>query len=374
MANLFDYLSWRADVPFSADPFNEVDNMILSELSYARFDGIVPKDGETVSLKAAAEAYFSFRTREEVLAEKGYTARAPLLMDGMLSGQRFADTKLCFYYNKTDIEKEAQFSAVTFLLPNGSAYIAFRGTDGTLIGWKEDFNFSFITETEGQNRAVWYLERVMDALDPKTQVLIGGHSKGGNLAVFASAFCDPSCQERIERVYSNDGPGLREELTVLPGYERILPKVVKIIPDTSVIGLLLSSKVTPRVIRSSAFGIVQHDGFTWNVERNRFESADLSTAGELIRTTFGGWLEQLDDETRRSFFDTVFELAASTGKDTIGEINEQKFRSTEAILNALLSLPKEKRQELFMVLEAFGKSGGRTAADHLKALMNREKE
>ena len=374
MANLFDYLSWRADVPFSADPFNEVDNMILSELSYARFDGIVPRDGTAVSLQDVSDAFFEAKTREEVLAEKGYTARAPLLMDGMLSGTRFADTKLCFYYSKTDIEKEAQFSAVTFLLPDGAAYIAFRGTDGTLIGWKEDFNFSFVTETEGQNRAVWYLERVMKALDPHTRVLVGGHSKGGNLAVFSAAFCEPAYQERIERIYSNDGPGFREEMIGLPGYERILPKIEKIVPDTSVIGLLLSSKAVPRVIRSSASGIVQHDGFTWNVERNRFEEAQLSTAGELIRASFSGWLEKLDDETRRSFFDTVFELAASTGKETIGEISEQKFRSTEAILNALLSLPKERRQELFTVLEAFGKSGGRTAADYLKALMNREKE
>ena len=374
MANLFDYLSWRADVPFSADPFNEIDNMILSELSYTHFDGIVPGDGTAVSLRDVSDAFFAAKTREEIGEEKGYTARAPLLMDGMLSGARFADTKLCFYYSKTDIGKEAQFSAVTFLLPNKSAYIAFRGTDGTLIGWKEDFNFSFLRETEGQNTAVRYLERVLQALDPKMPVLVGGHSKGGNLAVYSAAFCGPSLQERIDRVYCNDGPGFREELIALPGYGRILPKIEKIIPDTSVIGLLLSSKTVPRVIRSSAFGIVQHDGFTWNIVRNRFETAQLSTAGELIRASFSGWLEQLDDETRRSFFDTVFELAASTGKETIGQINEQKFRSTEAILNALLSLPKEKRQELFTVLEAFGKSSGRTAADHLKALMIREKE
>lgn len=363
MASIFDYLTWRGDVPLHTDPFNEVDNLVLSELAYADFRSTVPQDGGEISIQEAARGFFARHAREAVLSEKGFTAKAPLLMEDMAAGARFGAVRLSHYVDESDPGRELQLSAVTFLLPDQSAYIAFRGTDGTLVGWKEDFNFSFLSETEGQRRAVQYLNRVGRAM--KGPLLVGGHSKGGNLAVYAAAFCDREIQDRIQTVYSNDGPGFRQETVETAGYLRILPRIRRIIPDTSVIGMLLSSKAVPHVIKSSASGILQHDGFTWQVRRNRFEETALSGAGEVIGQALGGWLEQMDDETRSSFTQTVFSLFEATGMDTFSGMGGQKWKSAEAILTAAREMPREKQQEILRLLGQLGQSSGHAATAFL---------
>ena len=369
MANIFDYLDWRSDVPFSADPFNEVDNLVLSELAYTNFRDIVPDDGTEVPLLDACAAFFSKHTREELLAGKSYTAKAPLLMEGMTGGARFRDITLSHYVDEVDPQQGLQMSAITIALPDGCRFIAFRGTDGTLVGWKEDFNISFLSETAGQKRAVQYLDQVGSSLDGS--FIIGGHSKGGNLAIYAASFCRPEIRNRIRAVYSNDGPGFRQDILDSEGYLNIVERSVQIVPDTSVIGQLLSNKSPRRVVKSSASGIVQHDGFTWQVQRNRFEQAAMSSSGEMIGQTLGGWLEQMDDESRASFTETVFSLIESTEKDTFSEISEQKLKSTGAIVNAGLEMPKEKRQELMKILGQLGHSGSKTVSDYVSSFISK---
>ena len=370
MANIFDYLTWRGDVPFSVDPFNEVDNLVLSELAYTDFDGIVPQGGAAVSLQTVCDAFFARHTEEELLSLRAYTAKAPLLLRGMLSGERFRDAKLSWYVNEISKDQALQLSAVTVLLPNRTAFVAFRGTDGTVVGWKEDFNFSFQSQTEGQGRAVAYLNRVGKALD--CPIYVGGHSKGGNLAVYAASFCEKEIRERILRVYSNDGPGFRREIVEKPGYLQILPKVTRIVPDTSVIGMLMTSKSMPMVVKSAASGIAQHDGFSWQVQRNRFEAAELTETGKLLEQTVGGWLEQMDDDARRTLTDTVFTLVESTGMEKFSEISAQKLKSAEAMLSSLREIPKENQQEVLSLFTQLGQMGGAAAANYLKNLVRKK--
>ena len=370
MANLFDYLEWRGDVPLSLDPFGEVDNLLLAELAYTDFCGVVPEDGTEISVGEALRGFFSRHTREEVLADKKFTAKAPLLMEGMAQGARFRDMKLCWYLNEIDQDREEQLSAVTFLLPDGSAYVAFRGTDDTLVGWKEDFNFSYLSETAGQRRAVEYLNQAGKRLSGP--ILVGGHSKGGNFAVYASAFCEEDVQARIQTIYSNDGPGFRQEIVDSEAYGRVLPRIVSIVPDSAVVGLLLSRKSVPQVIKSSAWGIFQHDGFTWQVKRSRFVAAPLSVLGEMTDKVLGGWLEQLDDETRRVFTRTIFSILEATGAETLSDIGEQKWKGVEAIFAAIRALPREKQQQILRILGQLGQSGGQVTAEYLAALRARK--
>ncbi len=365
MANIFDYLEWRADVPFSADPFNEVDNLILAELAYTDFTGVVAADEEETTVADACRAFFGRHTQEEILSRKSYTARAPLLMEQMAAGERFRDLRLSRYLQETDAQEEIQFAAVTFRFPGQALYVAFRGTDGTLVGWKEDFNFTFLPETEGQSLAARYLNEA--AQGTEEPILVGGHSKGGNFAVYAASCASEEVRERIRRVYSNDGPGFREEVIQSEGYRSILPKAVCIVPDTAIIGRLLESDIPYRVIRSDASGIVQHDGFSWQVKRNRFEDAEPSASGKLIGRTLGGWLATMSDETRRSVVDTVFGLFESSGAESFSEMGEHKWRSLETIVTGLRELPKEKQQELMTLLKALGQTGGHTAVDYLSA-------
>ena len=364
--SIFDYLKWRGDVPFAISPFNDVDNLVLAELAYTDFGGIVPEDGTAVPLRTVHAQYFSRHSRVDISRSKSYTARSPLLMDEMCRGRRFMDTQLLFYRSERDAQTDMQFSAVTFRLPDNTAYAAFRGTDGTIVGWKEDFNLSWLSGTEGQQKAAEYLTTAGKALGCLLRA--GGHSKGGNLAVYAAACCDRSVQERITKVYSNDGPGFRPEFIAGEGYRRILPRVVSIIPDTSVIGMLMESMTAPKVVKSTASGMLQHDGFTWAAERDRFTPAPLSRTSRLISETLSGWMDMTDDESRKAMTETVFRLLESTGKDRFSDIRDSKLKSVESMAQSVRSLPKGSLQELGRMVTRLGESGIRTASSYIQNL------
>ena len=367
MPNIFDYLSWRADVPFSAAPFNDVDNLILSELVYADFAGVVPDDGSAISLAQAREDFFARHPRaeieERIATTRSYTARAPFLMDAMLGGARFEGLRLCGYEAVTDRDAAAQFAAVTFLLPDGTAYLAFRGTDGTVVGWKEDFILAYRSSTQGQLRAADYLARA--AALTGLPLRVGGHSKGGNLAVYAAALAAPAVQDRLLTVWTNDGPGFRDEVRSLPGYRRIQPKCVSVVPDTSVIGLLLESDCERRIVRSTASGIVQHDGFSWECGPRGFLLAEQTRTGAWLEKTVDNWVAKQDDETLRSLVDSVFTVFESTGEETFHAMTVNKKRTAELWMAAYRALPKEKQRELIAATGQLVTSTGASVRDLL---------
>lgn len=366
--NIFDYLQWRADVPLSVSPFNPVDNLILSELVYTDFGGIVPNDGTEISLSEACSAFFQIYDRNEVLSRTAYTARAPFLMEAMGSGSRFRDLRLCFYEAITDRDEAAQFAAVTCLLPDGTAFLAYRGTDGTVVGWKEDFILSYRSNTGGQAHAASYLTRVGERLT--CPLRLGGHSKGGNLAVYAAALCPETLRQRILQVWSNDGPGFRDEVRVLPGYQAIQPRTVSIVPDTSVIGLLLESDCTRRVVKSSAAGLAQHDGFSWEVGPVDFVPAQLTRAGAYLEKTVDNWVAKQDDQTLRSLVDSVFTLFEATGEENFHSMTVRKMRSAELMTQALRMLPREKQKELLQATGKLFTSTGSAAVQMLEDSAN----
>ena len=359
MGTIFDYLEWRADIPFSVDPFNEVDNLVLAQLSYTDFGGIVPDDSRSILLTDACRIFFSQHTREEILANKSITARAPLLMEEMAKGQRYGRMRLRRYVRQSG--ENHQFAAITFGLEDGTEYVAFRGTDGTVTGWKEDFNFCFMDETEGQRLATEYLNSI------RGRLRVGGHSKGGYLAVYASAFC--KVQKRIFEVYSNDGPGFRETIAQREEFQRIQPIVKKIIPDSSVIGLLFADKEDCLTVKSSAIGIRQHDAFTWQVKRNRFENAPLSETSRLIARTIGNWLGSMSEQERQSFTELVFSLIESTGQERFSSMSENKLKTMESIMNAIRQLPREKQMEGMKLIATLSQSSGQTLWGYMSGLL-----
>ncbi len=347
MANLFDYLTWRGDVPFKADPFNEVDNLVLAELAYSDFEGGLTDSFDRVPLKEADEKYLAKHSREKARTYDCFLGRLPLLMEGMLSGRRFSSTEIVRFVDIISVDKGMQMAALTYLLPDGSAYVAFRGTDTTVVGWKEDFKMSYLPVTEGQRSAVRYLNEVGKRL--RRPLRVGGHSKGGNFAVYAAAFCDKKVQDRIITVYTNDGPGFRNETRSSEEYKRILPKVVSIVPDTSIIGMLLTNEVKHRIVKSSEKAIMQHDALTWQVERNHFVTAEQSILGRLIKESQQDWLSKIDDESRESFVNTVFSIVESTGMDTFGEMENNMLKSAERMLSSIKDLPKDNQKTLLSI-------------------------
>ena len=248
MSNILDYLDWR-DISLKKVEFNEIDNLILSRLSYFPFDGIVEED-ELITIKESYQKYKNNGTVGRILQEEDID-----LFPRLANSERFGNLKLTNYINKLDPIQEKQFSAITIIMPDDTIYVAYRGTDNTIIGWKEDFNMSFCELVPAQIDAVSYLEDVAEKYVNKIRV--GGHSKGGNLAVYAATFCKEFVKARIINVYNNDGPGFCDKVIKSKQYKEILEKVHTFIPQTSIIGRLLNHEEKTTILKSEEIGIMQ---------------------------------------------------------------------------------------------------------------------
>ncbi len=375
MGNIGDYLDWRGDISFGTDPFNEVDNLILAVLAYTDFEGVIPgpiwspgsaseppgvfstvSENRSVGIAEAAERYFSLHSEEELKARETFYRLYPLLLRKVAGSKRFAGLRLSGYVNLVDPGRDLQMSAVTYEVGDGTWYLAFRGTDDTLAGWKEDFDLSYSGATVGQIFARNYLEATFGGQG--LAVRVGGHSKGGNFAAYAAAFCSDSVKDSIIGVYSNDGPGFIESIADSPAFSSMLPRMVKIIPETSIIGILMSGRLKLRVVKSSESGFMQHDALSWEVLGNRFVVTDeRSEESILFDETIKEWIHGVSTEDRKLFVDSLFGLFASAGVTTLDEYREHKLAATAAILKGFNRLQEEKRKRFMAILRKLVRSG-----------------
>ena len=362
---LLDYLQWRNDVPLSVSPFNEVDNVIFSYLSYIDFRDLKEDWNGFFDLKEFFQDFCEKHSLEEIQTTGEFTERAPLLLQEMMAGERFSATKVGYYAEDFDKDKVKQFAALVFLLPDGRNYISFRGTDKTITGWKEDFLMSCQSETAGAKEAVAYFNKIAPALEG--ELILGGHSKGGNFAMYAAAFCEAEYKERIVQVYNNDGPGFREEVIQSPEFQELLPKIITIAPQSSIIGQLLSNPAKQHVIHSTAKGILQHDAMTWEAEKDTLVSSELDELSEYTKTTLGSWLESMDDETRESLCTTAFSLIESTKSETFIEFSGNLMKNMETIWKEMGKLPEEKKKEIMDALSNLMESSKQAAVSQIKS-------
>lgn len=352
MANIIDYMLWRGDVPLAVDPFNEVDALILTELAYEDYAGIVPDSAEGVSIDRATALFRQLHPEKETSARKDFTRQIPQLLDLVGGSARFAGTQLMHYHNVVDPSCDLQLGILSFLLPDGTAFVAYRGTDSTIVGWKEDFVLCYSPQTEGQRRATAYLnERWLDSGAP---LLLGGHSKGGNLAMYAAAKCLSGVRARIRRVYNNDGPGFLDDFIASKDYRRVVPIIDTVLPDDSIVGVLMKNRSARRIVRSSASGIMQHDGFSWQVLGNRFVTAPKRTDSSLrMEATILQWLKQQSVENRRLLVKIVFGLLEATGMQTTHDLMANKIALLSAMRRLQENVPKEQRDLVLGMLGRF---------------------
>ena len=303
MANLLNYLDWRGDLRLTNDPWNDVDSLIMASLCYIDMPHVAE---DTLSIREVAGMLPKYKPTKG--AQGSFFGSCRALMAHCALSVRFGDVLLHDYVNEVDPEREIQFSAITADLPDGSRHVAFRGTDSTLVGWREDFSMAFET-VPAQTAAAAYLEQA--AKDGKT-LTVSGHSKGGNLAVYASAHVSPAAQALIERVYSFDGPGLDDATVASDGYARITGKLRAFIPQASVVGLLLAHQEEYVVVHSKAVGLFQHDPFSWQLCGCRFlEVEEVDRASQVVDQTVHDWLKQLSPEERELFVSTLFDVLES---------------------------------------------------------------
>ena len=316
MADLFDYLDWRGDLSFETVGVTPADALIFSALSYIHYDGLVPQGFRNpVPLDVVADAFAALPDKaERVLLRQD----APLLMAAAAT-DRYRRVKLIFYNSATIPEQESQFAAVAFLLPGDTAVLAFRGTDATLVGWKEDFNMSFQDRIPAQEKALYYTQSFAQAFDRK--LILCGHSKGGNLAVYAASRCPGEIQERITAVYNNDGPGFTASLMGDPGYKAMVPRIRSYVPQSSVVGMLMEHEEPYTVIKSRQVSILQHDLYSWEVMGGGFVPVQgISDDSRLVNRTVKEWLTRKTPAERNAFVDAVFELLGTGEVDSAKEI------------------------------------------------------
>lgn len=348
MANIFDYMNWR-DLKLEQVEFNEIDNLILARLSYFPFDGYL-QEGEEITLKEAYRRYQEMGTTGRILQQEDID-----LYPILANSTRFGNVKLCHYTNKIDPVQEKQFSAITILLEDGTMYVAYRGTDNTIVGWKEDFNMSFSELVPAQTDAVAYLEKV--AKQYKRKIRVGGHSKGGNLAVYAAAFCSPKIQKRIINVYNNDGPGFGDKVINNEAYQKILNKVHTYIPQTSIIGRLLNHQEETTILKSTETGIMQHSLYSWQVLGGEFVKDELTNSSEFIDKTITNWLKQVTPEQRGKFIDTIFEILNTTQAETLSDIKTKVFANAKTMVKTYQNLSQEDKKIMTKTIEEFLKIG-----------------
>ena len=350
MKNILEYVETNLK-RFDEHPFTAVDSLVLSQFAYMDFTGMIPPPKPTAKA-VALRSLFRAECFEHMLHNVWVPESCRRLLTAMAANPRFREIGVNFYVDRLDTGEEKQFSAITFLLDDGTAYVGFRGTDTTVVGWKEDFNMAFMSPIPSQTDAVEYLNVVGKKLG-ELPLRVGGHSKGGNLAVYSSMKCRPSVCARIREVYSHDGPGFRAGVFTGNDYLKLKDRIFKTMPASSVIGMLLENQEDYRVVESNRFGMLQHDPFSWKVENNDFVDAKrvnptaLHTS-EAIRI----WLHDLPDEEREKFADTLFDVINATKAESFNDLIDNWQKEAAAILQALKSLDAESGRFLLQTFKA----------------------
>ncbi len=351
MKNIIDYIKEYADLTFSEKEFNKVDALILSQFSYLKLDGFVPgvgDMGEPVSIGTISKR----ENVADLFSDERYAKNNKDMFDAMAASKRFRDIRLSGFADLVSSRWEMQFSAVIAYLDEQRSHVVFRGTDESIIGWKEDFNMSFTTPIPSQEKAVDYL--CYAAQHIRGDFSIGGHSKGGNLAVYSAMKCSPYVRPRITVIYSQDGPGFTKETLEAADFDEIKDRIEKYVPRSSIVGMLLTTQEDYKVIEARSVGILQHDPFNWAVDGDDFiYRDDVATRYAISDASVNEWAKRADPEEMRVFSDKVFGVFEAAG---VTDLNDFKGNLTTLLSNAksvMDELDEEDKKRIKAVVSVF---------------------
>lgn len=362
---IIEYLKEYGDKSWEELPMNEVDSLVLCQLAYLKFDGLVPgphEDKASVTLEQIAR----HADYEKLYADERYEKDNRALFEGMLQSRRFQSLRLNCYINIIEKEWETQFSAITYLLGDGAMYVAYRGTDETIVGWKEDFNMAFLDPVPGQAYSVKYLNMVTGMR--KLPLYLGGHSKGGNLAVYAAMKCMQPVRDRIIKIYSMDGPGFRPEVLAAGNYSEIADRVVKILPHSSLVGMLFEKDIRYSVVESKTFGLAQHNPYTWLVKNGQFVKVDdLYESRRFLDDTINEWILSLDEHQLKTFVDTLYQVISASKADNLIDFTADWKKSMNGIITALKEVDEQTAAALKEIVRSLFEIAGTRARQEFQS-------
>lgn len=352
MGNIVSYLEEYGHLTFGEMAFNEVDALILSQFSYLKFDGLIPKlteEKESVSLMHMAGEM----EEAVVFSDERYEKDNRLLFEGMLKSRRFSAMHCNYYANIIDETVETQFCAMTCFLEGALPVIVYRGTDENFVGWKEDFNMAFKKPVPGQQLAVLYINQA--GMRFASDLIVCGHSKGGNLAVYSSMNTYPDIRNRISRIYSFDGPGFRPEILKSEDYDSISDKIEKYIPGSSVVGMLLEEHEDYLVVDSHSIGVLQHNPYTWRVKDASFiGKEEVYKSSRFMNKALNEWILALDDEQLEIFGETLFYILEGCEMKNLVEVAQDFKTGINNMIRASRDVEEETKEKIEETLHLLG--------------------
>ncbi|MBS4762255.1 DUF2974 domain-containing protein [Carnobacteriaceae bacterium zg-ZUI252] len=335
-----DYIDWRGDLSFENSPFNIVDSLILTRFTYLPLDNLA----DYSTPHTIKTLYATYQTTQEHPFDFLFENDA-VLFEKMANAPRFQHLTVQHFTHVIHEEKEVQFCAMLIHLDEKTTYVAFRGTDTSLVGWKEDFNMAFQTVVPAQNLSRAFMESY--SRDCHENIIVGGHSKGGNLAIYSALFTSESVQDKIIAIHNFDGPGFNAHLKTSEHYPLLKDKILSFVPETAIVGFLLNHEITPKIVKSSAKSAVQHDTYTWEIKRTDFTYLDeTSDESKKITQTFQSVLTDYTSEELSFLVNTFFQLLAATGIKDFRDITKTTPSQLFNALKTYNSLTKEETAKL----------------------------
>ena len=362
MSNIMKYLETRGNLTFKQDNINEVDKIILTRFSYLPFKEISldKKDNiENISnkMKDLSVEKFIWKEDKKFILKLGKT-------------KRYKDLKVTDYREIFDSQAEKQFAAITIWLSHRVKYISFRGTDMSLVGWKEDFNMSFMKDIPSQKEAVEYLNEIGRKYFGK--LIVGGHSKGGNIAIYSSIFCENKIKRKIKEIINADGPGFDKTITTTENYLKILDRIYTYIPQSSVIGRLLEHEDNYEIVYSTQKGLMQHDIYSWQVEGPNLKRIEnLTDDSQFVNKVVRNWLQNTTPKQRENFVNIIYDVLISTDAKDVNDFGIDTLKKIRTVIKSYKNIEKEDRKEIEEMFKLLFNSMISTIKVERKAKLNK---
>lgn len=354
MSDLLEYIKWRGDLSFEQMPLNEVDGLVFSVLAYIELAGIVPvvRRGRypKISIKDAADIYFERHKEEESLGRL-IPKETTVLFARIAKTKRYGTLRLSSYVSEINEAVDKQFAALAIHLPKG-CFITFRGTDDTLIGWKEDFLMSVSSPVPSQQQALRYVQEMGEVL--KGKLYLGGHSKGGNLAVYAGIFATKNIQKRIVGIFNNDGPGFSKEIILSDGYKQIKDRIHTFVPQSSIVGLLLEHEEAYQIIKSNNKFVMQHDPFSWEIHGNYFVLAkELTKSSVWFDKSIRQMISHMELEQKEYFIEGLFEIVSQGEYTTLSQLESMSLSKLVKTYHHMSHETKEALRDTLLLMISY---------------------
>ncbi len=323
MANILDFLDWFGDITLEQVPFCEADALVLAQLSYVRLEGIIPsiETDDTITVAEASQKFRQLNRKDRIYEKNGFVSPlSPFVLFKMAEGRRWKDKRLSHIDHRMVPEIHEQFTAMCIEVDEETHFLAFRGTDDTIAGWKEDFMMTF-TEVPAQKDAARYCDELATRLDGR--IMLGGHSKGGNLAAYALACSKPETQERIDKVWCMDSPGFSSQVLPQSRFNSISSKIALFIPQFCMVGELMNQSTSSTIIKSCEKGAFQHDALSWQIKGTKLVRAGVQDPNSVkLINTANHFIRVRNQEERMRVTNAFFSVFSDAGIESLNDFSK----------------------------------------------------